>query len=57
MRKSDVESRSFDSNFLRVLTPIMILHLLTQKPMYIYQISNELSQKAAADLKPYRYTL
>lgn len=47
MRKNEtVESRAFDNNFLRVLTPIMILHLLTVKPMYIYQISAELSKKS-----------
>ena len=43
---------SFEDYFKRAISPMLVLHLLSQQPMYVYQMQQELSRRSQG-----RYTL
>lgn len=43
---------SFEDYFKRAVSPMLVLHLLSQQPMYVYQMQQELSRRSQG-----RYTL
>lgn len=47
MRTKQVEgSRNFDTSFFKALAPVLVLHLLSEEPKYIYQMAVEISKRA-----------
>lgn len=46
MQKKKEEGRSYDTNFLKALAPMLVLSLLSEEPKYIYQMAVEISKRA-----------
>lgn len=46
-RKSDKDSgHSFEDYFKRAASPMLVLYLLSQEPMYVYQMTQELERRS-----------
>ena len=46
-RKSDKDSgHSFEDYFKRAASPMLVLHLLSEEPMYVYQMTQELERRS-----------
>lgn len=50
-KKQDA-GHSFEDYFKRAISPMLVLHLLNEKPMYVYQMQQELSSRSDG-----RYTM
>ena len=46
MSKSSNKSTSFEDNFKRSVSPMIVLILLSEKPMYAYRLSQELEKRS-----------
>lgn len=46
-KKSDKDSgHSFEDYFKRAASPMLVLHLLDEQPMYVYQMTQELERRS-----------
>ena len=46
-KKSDKDSgHSFEDYFKRAASPMLVLHLLSEEPMYVYQMTQELERRS-----------
>lgn len=46
-KKSDKDSgHSFEDYFKRAASPMLVLHLLNEEPMYVYQMTQELERRS-----------
>ena len=44
-KKTNDTGHSFEDYFKRAISPMLVLHLLSAQPMYVYQLSQEMAKR------------